>query len=892
MFLWLAKYLVMLRPAETFLSQSVQPRCCSENSPYFSMVSVEPAEAPALGADSAADIVLARQDGTSGVAPIRQIKSTKRDGLIVRSIVVEAPQRIDAMQFRLNEVHLGLEPDRMLTVTAVPEDGLLRSAMSGRDLRVGEVVAAADLAILLFSPPKESLGTETLLELRAIGRGGDAIVVRVTLAMTDSVSRSALRVGQRHAGGVDVDPLTFGLMTALAASMVAAPAAAVPSHAPDAGVTVDRLDGEMHADLSPKSDDPADPSQSDEPSVTGSVPREGNGQRSPDAPRRLMGSSTPPDIWYSGETPLDAWTPPRFDQGTVPPRAPDIGFRDDSVAGFGSFDSIGSAFMTPASFRPTGGSAVSPTVGTTPPVVPSHDEPPSVPASTTGPVAANDGGYLVVGGKRTIQAATVLSNDTVSPGQHLSISSVFDAQHGTVTYDASSQAITFIAAAGYRGNASFSYTIKDDEGRNAQATVSLFVVPDETLFDVAAVPGTERANDANPVELGVRFVSAADGVITGLRFYKGADNVGQHTASLWDASGNLLATTTFDAETSSGWQQVWFASPVVIQAGVSYVASYHTSGFYSIDAGYFVSPVTNGDLTALGSVYAYGAGGIFPTSTFNASNYWIDVVYNRPPAAPDAQDDVIGAILGGRTASFTSSLLLANDQNPDCVPLAISGAGNAQNGTVSYDPLTQTVSFTPTQGYSGTAGFSYTVTNSLGASATADVTLWVDGVQPATFYGASTPPSLVVANDSQSVELGFKFESTTDGRIVGLRFYKGIDNIGTHVGNLWSATGDLLASATFINETASGWQEVMFSTPVSLTAGTTYVASYHSNGNYSADAGYFNDAHTNGVLIAPASTTGSGNGLYAYGSSSFFPTSSFNATSYGVDVLFKANLTG
>jgi hypothetical protein len=32
------------------------------------------------------------------------------------------------------------------------------------------------------------------------------------------------------------------------------------------------------------------------------------------------------------------------------------------------------------------------------------------------------------------------------------------------------------------------------------------------------------------------------------------------------------------------------------------------------------------------------------------------------------------------------------------------------------------------------------------------------------------------------------------------------------------------------------------------------------------------------------------NGVYAYSSSSMFPTSTFNSTSYGVDVLFRPQL--
>ena len=119
---------------------------------------------------------------------------------------------------------------------------------------------------------------------------------------------------------------------------------------------------------------------------------------------------------------------------------------------------------------------------------------------------------------------------------------------------------------------------------------------------------------------------------------------------------------------------------------------------------------------------------------------------------------------------------------------------------------------------------------------------------------------------------------------------QGPQNTGTHVADLWSSTGTLLATATFSNETASGWQQVNFSTPVAITAGTTYVASYHTNGQYSADPNYFATAHTNGSLTAPAGSTSGGNGVYAYDSASLFPTNSYNSKSYGVDVLFKARL--
>jgi len=52
-------------------------------------------------------------------------------------------------------------------------------------------------------------------------------------------------------------------------------------------------------------------------------------------------------------------------------------------------------------------------------------------------------------------------------------------------------------------------------------------------------------------------------------------------------------------------------------------------GHYAITSNGLASAVTNGPLTALpgGGVYAYGSSNAFPSNTFNASNYWVDVVY-------------------------------------------------------------------------------------------------------------------------------------------------------------------------------------------------------------------------------------------------------------------------
>ena len=135
-----------------------------------------------------------------------------------------------------------------------------------------------------------------------------------------------------------------------------------------------------------------------------------------------------------------------------------------------------------------------------------------------------------------------------------------------------------------------------------------------------------------------------------------------------------------------------------------------------------------------------------------------------------------------------------------------------------------------------------------------------------------------------------KFQADVSGLITGLRFYKAAENVGPHEAHLWTESGTLLASATFNNETASGWQAVSLTQEVAIEADTTYVVSYHSNGFYSATPGAFNTDFSNQDLQAPSSTLSGGNGVYAYGPSGLFPTSSFNATNYHVDVAFRPQL--
>ncbi|HKV80423.1 MAG TPA: DUF4082 domain-containing protein [Candidatus Sulfotelmatobacter sp.] len=163
--------------------------------------------------------------------------------------------------------------------------------------------------------------------------------------------------------------------------------------------------------------------------------------------------------------------------------------------------------------------------------------------------------------------------------------------------------------------------------------------------------------------------------------------------------------------------------------------------------------------------------------------------------------------------------------------------------------------------------------------AAAQYTIW-----PST----ATPSDLDVGGGNAPLELGVSFKSDVSGYITGIRFYKGANNTGTHLGHLWSSTGTLLASATFAGETATGWQQVNFSNPVAITANTVYVASYYTNGHWSANWSYF---ATNGVdnppLHALANANGAANGVYVYGNGTLFPTNSTQSANYWVDIVFN-----
>jgi hypothetical protein len=154
--------------------------------------------------------------------------------------------------------------------------------------------------------------------------------------------------------------------------------------------------------------------------------------------------------------------------------------------------------------------------------------------------------------------------------------------------------------------------------------------PAQTLF-TSQTPAETGVTDGLGVEyeLGMLFQADVPGQITAVRYWKDANDNGTHTGNIWSAAGQLLASVTFTNETASGWQQQTLAAPLSIPAGFAYVVSVNTASSYYVatDNGLAAQIVNQHLFTVAGTNGFYGTPGQFPTSTFENSNYFRDVVF-------------------------------------------------------------------------------------------------------------------------------------------------------------------------------------------------------------------------------------------------------------------------
>lgn len=295
-----------------------------------------------------------------------------------------------------------------------------------------------------------------------------------------------------------------------------------------------------------------------------------------------------------------------------------------------------------------------------------------------------------------------------------------------------------------------SYTIKvrgfDDSGNMgapgaapSAASITVSTTLPEcpcTIFQMTDEPAiTNQYNNVAGIEVGVRFTTAMDGYIKGLRFYKSTNDTGTHKGSLWKNDGTLLARVTFLNETAFGWQEILLDTPVAVTAGTIYIASYHSpTGYYAETNPYFTSPIINGPLTAIkdtdpalgNGLYKFSTTPTLPTLNYDSDNYWVDVVFDLtnsdviPPHVVGSvpADYATGVAINGSFGATFSEAIDASTVSTLTVELK-DAFGQLVPATVGYTAGLRKVTVTPVSPLNYSS--SYTVTIKGGTAGVRDL---------------------------------------------------------------------------------------------------------------------------------------------------------------------------
>jgi Domain of unknown function (DUF4082)/Bacterial Ig-like domain len=132
-----------------------------------------------------------------------------------------------------------------------------------------------------------------------------------------------------------------------------------------------------------------------------------------------------------------------------------------------------------------------------------------------------------------------------------------------------------------------------------------------------------------------------------------------------------------------------------------------------------------------------------------------------------------------------------------------------------------------------------------------------------------------------SYEMGVKISVLSPLQIAAVRFYKDPGETGTHIGRVWNAAGQTIGQTTFSGESASGWQQQSFATPIALQPGQVYVVSVGFNAFFSMTQQGLATQITSGALQSVADGK---NGVFG-SAIGVFPTTTYKSSNYMVDLV-------
>jgi MYXO-CTERM domain-containing protein len=267
----------------------------------------------------------------------------------------------------------------------------------------------------------------------------------------------------------------------------------------------------------------------------------------------------------------------------------------------------------------------------------------------------------------------VLANDTDVEGDALTITSVTQPPHGTVTFTADS--VRYTPAPDWSGADTFTYVVRDPTGALDTAPVSVTVNPvnDAPWIDLIADQTTPEDAPLAPIALTIGDVETP--------------------------AGSLLVVAT-----SSDPTVVPVSGLVFGGAGASRTLT--------------VQPAMNASGTTTITVTVQDAGGAIANQSFLLT---VTAVNDPPDAVPDA------FTLDEDTP--TTLDVLANDTDVEGDALTITSVTQPPHGTVTF--TADSVRYTPAPDWSGADTFTYVVRDPTGALDTAPVSVTVNPVDDA-----------------------------------------------------------------------------------------------------------------------------------------------------------------
>ena len=344
----------------------------------------------------------------------------------------------------------------------------------------------------------------------------------------------------------------------------------------------------------------------------------------------------------------------------------------------------------------------------------------------------------------------VLTNDDDPDEDPLSVQSVTQGTHGTVTNNGSS--VLYTPNADFHGSDTFSYTVTDGNGGTDDAVVTVTINPvNDPPVAQADSDGTDEdtpvtidvlANDTDPEgdPLSVQSVTqGASGSVTtdgtNVRYtpnpgFTGSDTF---TVTIQDGQGGTdsAAVTVFVAVVNEGPIAVDDSAETVEDTPVAVTVLTNDSDPDGdrIEVQSVASPVHGTVVQNSTSVVYTPSPGYFGIDTFTYTI--VDTI------GATATATVIVTVIGENDAPIAlddsqetledtpvSIPVLSNDRDPDNDPLGVESILQPSNGFAVVDGAG--ILYTPDPGFSGVDAFTYTVSDGQGGSDTARVTVTVD----------------------------------------------------------------------------------------------------------------------------------------------------------------------